>query len=243
MTHAKDMGRSARRSLQAALRTFFRFCLQQGTITLPLDKAVPTLRTYKLATVPRSISEEQAQALLGSIDRQASVGKRNYAIVMLLYTFGVRCGQVAALRLEDIHWSKAQILFRATKHGKETLLPLTEEVGNCLFSYIKDARPDSVCPEVFLTARAPYRSLCHSEAISEIIRRDVIKMDFDLPTKGAHLFRHCFAGRMVQQGNSLKAVADMLGHCCLSTTFIYTKIDFNALQQVALPWPQEGSTC
>jgi len=79
--------------------------------------------------------------------------------------------------------------------------------------------------------------------VSELVRRHLVKAGIDLPTKGAHLFRHCFAGRMLQQGNSLKSVADLLGHRALSTTFIYTKIDFNALKQVALPWPQGESSC
>ena len=243
LTRAKNMRQAARRSLQAALRTFFRFCLQKGYIKQNLDKAVPTLRTYKLATVPPTIDDEAAKNLLQSIDIGTRVGKRDHVIIMLLYTFGVRRRQIALLRLEDIFWAKSQILFRANKNGKEVLLPLTEEVGNCLFYYIKEARPDSTCPEVFLTSRAPYRSLCHSCAISQIVRDHIIKADIDSPTRGTQQFRHCFAGRMIQQGNSLNAVADMLGHRCLSTTFIYTKIDFNALKQVALPWPQEVLTC
>jgi len=243
LTQAKSMGPSARRSLQAALRTFFRFCLQKGFIKEPLDQAVPTIRVYKLATVPRAISEKDAKRILESIDRSTRVGKRDYAIITLLYTFGVRGGQVAALRLTDIDWVKAQVLFKATKQGKDTLLPLSEDVGNCLLDYIKEARPNSHCPEVFLTARGPYRALYHSSIISVIVRYHLIKVGIDLPTKGAHLFRHCFAGRMIQQGNSLKSVADLLGHRALSTTFIYTKIDFNALKRVALPWPQGESPC
>jgi site-specific recombinase XerD len=130
LTQTKSMGQSARRSLQAALRTFFRFCLQKKFIAQPLDKAVPTIRVYKLATVPRAISEKDAKRLLESIDQSTRVGKRDYAIITLLYTFGVRGGQVAALRLTDIDWAKAQLLFRATKHGKDTLLPLSE--SRCL---------------------------------------------------------------------------------------------------------------
>ncbi|HAQ49510.1 MAG TPA: hypothetical protein DCR37_10755 [Glaciecola sp.] len=243
LTQAKSMGPSARRSLQAALRTFFRFCLQKGFIKRSLDKAVPTIRVYKLATVPRAISEADAKRLLESIDRSTPVGKRDYAIITLLYTFGVRGGQVAALRLTDIDWAKAQVLFRAMKQGKDTLLPLPEDVGHCLLDYLKDARPNSQCPAVFLTSRGPHRALCHSSMVSELVRRHLVKAGIDLPTKGAHLFRHCFAGRMIQQGNSLKSVADLLGHRALSTTFIYTKIDFNALKQVALPWPQGESSC
>ncbi len=184
------------------------------------------------------MDDEQAQAILQSIDKSTAVGKRDYAIVLLLYTFGVRAGQVRALQMEDIRWNMAQILFKASKNGKDCLLPLTDEVGDSLLSYIKEARPSNACPEVFLTSRAPYHSIRRSSVISGMVHRYITKAGIDLPTNGAHLFRHAFASRMVQQGNSLKDVADVLGHRCLSTTFIYAKVDFNALQQVALPWPQ-----
>lgn len=247
LAHSATMAKHTRSVLQTALRTFFTFYRQQGAITAPLENAVPSQRTYRLANVPRGISDEQAQALLLSIDRKTSTGKRDYAILMLLYTFGVRCSQVAALQLEDIRWSEAQILFKPVKNGKETLLPLTEEVGNCLFEYIREARPDRLCPSVFMTANAPYRSLCdpsvHHSLIGCMVRRYIIKLGLDLPTKGTHLFRHGFAGRMVAQNYSLKSVADMLGHRRLSSTFIYTKIDFDALKPVTLPWPQEDLSC
>jgi site-specific recombinase XerD len=105
LDYAQKNGRSARRSMQSALRTFFRFCLHQGYIQQPLDRAVPTLRTYKLATVPRGLTDSQAEQVLCGIDRQTDVGKRNYAILQLLDTYGVRGGQVRALRLEDIDWA------------------------------------------------------------------------------------------------------------------------------------------
>jgi integrase/recombinase XerD len=102
LSYAQRMGRSARHSMQAALRTFLRFCLHNGYINRPLDLAVPTLRTYKLATVPRGLTDTQAQQVLRCINRNSHVGRRDYAIVLLLYTYGVRGGQVRALRLQDI---------------------------------------------------------------------------------------------------------------------------------------------
>lgn len=243
LTDSKKLQKAGRRSLQAALRTFFRFCFQQDYIKQRLDKAVPTLRTYQLASVPRAIDDEAARKVLCSIDQSTSVGKRDHAIIMLLYTLGLRAGQLAALRLQDINWAKAQILIKAAKNGKSTVLPLTKAVGDALFSYIRDARPDSTCPEVFLTSRAPYRSLAHSRAIGQIVSSHIIQSDINSPTKGTHQFRHCFASRMVAQGHPLNAVADVLGHRSLSNTFIYTKVDFQTLKQVALEWPQEVSTC
>ncbi len=236
---ARTMGHAARRSLQAALRTFLRFCLHQAYIQQRLDRAVPTLRTYKLAGVPRALRETQAQVVLESVDRSTTVGRRDYAILRLLYTYGVRGGQVRLLQLNDVRWTEDQILFRAAKKGKDCLLPLTAEVGESLLDYLQHGRPRCSFPQVFLTCRAPYRPLPASSSLSQIVRRCICAAGVDLPSRGAHVFRHAFATRMVAEGHPFKAVADMLGHRHLSTTFIYTKVDFNALSQVALPWPEE----
>jgi integrase/recombinase XerD len=239
LSYAQGMGRSARRSMQSALRTFLRFCVHQGYINRPLDLAVPTLRTYKLATVPCGLSDTEAQQVLRSINRNSHVGRRDYAIVQLLYTYGVRGGQVRTLLLEDIDWAQNQILFKASKHGKDSRLPLTPEAGESLLEYLQHSRPPCSYPHVFLTCRAPYHSLPHSSSLSSIVERRIRAAGIELPSKGAHAFRHGFATRMLHQGYSLKAVADVLGHRHLSTTFIYTKVEFNALTHVALEWPQE----
>lgn len=239
ISYAQSMGRSARRSMQSALRTFLRFCLHNGYIEQPLDRAVPTLRTYKLATVPHGLTDIQAQQVLRCINRNSHVGRRDYAIVLLLYTYGVRGGQVRALRLEDIDWAQNQILFKASKHGKDSLLPLTDEVGEALLDYLQYSRPPYAYPHVFLTCRAPYHPFPHSSSLSAIVDRRIRVAGIEIPSKGAHAFRHCFATRMLHKGHSLKAVADVLGHRHLQTTFIYTKVDFNALKQVPLEWPEE----
>jgi site-specific recombinase XerD len=227
--------------MQSALRTFLRFCWHQGYIQQRLDRAVPTLRTYKLATVPRGLTDQQAQQVLGGIHRNTDAGRRDYAILQLLYTYGVRNAQVRALRLEDIDWPQNQILFKASKRGKDIRLPLTPEVGQSLLDYLYNSRPPCSCPQVFLTCRAPYHPLSNSNSLSAIVQRHIRTAGIDIPNEGAYAFRHGFATRMLQQGHSLKAIADMLGHRHLGTTFIYTKVDFNALKQVALEWPREVS--
>lgn len=240
LAYAQKVGGAARRSMQATLRTFFRFCLHQGHIHLPLDLAVPTLRSYKLATVPRGLTEDQALEVLQNIDRETRVGRRDYAILQLLFTYGVRGGQLRAMRLEQIHWHRNQILFEASKHGKSVLLPLTPEVGQSILDYLQNSRPDTPHPQVFLTARAPFHPLPTSSSLANIVEHRIRAAGVDIPHKGAHIFRHAFAARMLQQGHPLKAIADVLGHRHLGTTFVYTKVDFDALRQVALDWPQEA---
>jgi integrase/recombinase XerD len=242
IAYAQNAGRAARRSMQAALRTFLRYCLHAGFIQGRLDLAVPTLRTYKLSTVPRGLSEAQAYQILEAVNRSIPVGRRDYAILQLLHTYGVRGGQLRALRLADIDWNQERIRFRAIKHGKDSLLPLTAEVGASVLDYIQNGRPRGEWPEVFLTCRPPYHRLPQSSSLSEIVRRHIHAAGLLMPSRGSHIFRHGFAARMVAQGYSLKAVADVLGHRHLSTTFLYTKVDFTALKQVALEWPQEGNT-
>lgn len=241
LAYAQKVGKAARRSMQSTLRTFFRFCLHEGYVQKPLDLAVPTLRTYKLTSVPRGLTEAQARRILQCIDRRTTVGRRDYAIVQLLFTYGVRGGQIRALRLEQIDWAQNRILFAASKGGKDSCLPLTAEVGQSLLDYLQNARSSSSDPQVFLTSRAPYHPLSRSSSLSVIIDRRIRAAGIEIPSRGAHAFRHGFATRMLAQGEPLKAIADVLGHRYLGTTFIYTKVDFNSLRQVALEWPKEVS--
>ena len=241
LAYASGNGRSARRSMQSALRTFLRFALHARYLRQPLDHAVPMFRTYKLATVPRGLAEQQAQEVLRKIDRNTAVGRRDYAILQLLSTYGVRGGQLRALRLDELDWARDQIFFKAAKHGKDVWVPMTLDAGEALLDYLQHGRPACSCPEVFLTSLAPYHPLPHSSTLSAIVRCRLRAADIDLPSAGAHAFRYAFATRMLRQGYGLKAIADVLGHRNLSTTFRYAKVDFSALKQVALEWPQEVS--
>jgi site-specific recombinase XerD len=240
LNYCKARGRASRRSMQSALRTFLRFCFVRGYVKQELDRVVPTLRTYKLSKLPRGIEHKEGQRLLATIDRSTDAGRRDYAILQLLYTYGIRGGQVRALQLDDINWEQSQIRFLALKNGKDSLLPLTEDVGNSLLDYLQYSRPQVPYPEVFITLRAPYGPLRHSTCLCEIVARRMRKANIKSPTYGTHTFRHCFASRMLQKGHSLKFIADMIGHRCLQTTFIYTKVDFKKLKDVALQWPGQG---
>jgi site-specific recombinase XerD len=238
LSHAQRMGRAARRSLQSALRTFFRYCLQRGHTQQELERAIPTLRTYKLATVPQGLTDMQAQKIMRAIDRGNAAGRRDYAIVQLLYTYGVRGCQVRDLQFQDVDWQRNEICFKGSKHGKDSRLPLTATVGESLIDYLQNSRPYCSSPHVFLSCRAPYQRLPRSNSLSAIVERHIRSAGIDVARKGSHAFRHGFATRMLEEGHSLKAIADVLGHRHLQTTFIYTKVDFNALKQVALDWPE-----
>ncbi len=236
LRYAQAVGPSARRQMQAALRTFLRFCRQRGHINHCLDLAVPSLRSYRLSSVPRGLSDAQALAVLECIDQKTAIGCRDYAMLLLLYTYGVRGGQVRELRMEDLDWACDRIRFRALKHGKETVLPLTKKVGLGLYQYLEQ-RPPRSYRRLFLSTRAPFVPLARSSCLSNRVATYVDRAGIKHGPRGSHVFRHGFATRKLAEGHTLKAIADVLGHRHLDTTFIYTKVDFTQLEQAALPWP------
>lgn len=231
-------GKSIRRTIVATLRTFLEFCYLAGHMARDLSVAVPSVRSYRLSDTPRGLSDEQAQRVLRCVDNTSPADKRDYAILQLLYTYGVRGGQVRALRIEDIDWHRDRILFQPLRRGKRSLLPLTDDVGEALLDYLCHGRAQVPFSEVFLTTLAPFHPLADASALSQMVARRIKYAGVEAECTGSHAFRHCFAGRMVNRGHSLKAIADILGHKLLATTFIYTKVDFRNLRKVALEWPK-----
>ena len=233
-----ECGKSVRQTTLTTLRTFLEFCFCADYLPRDLRSAVPSVRSYKLCDTPRGLSDENARMVLKKVDREGRSGKRDYAILQMLYTYGVRGGQVRALCLDDIDWRNDRILFRPLKRGKSSLLPLTDSVGEALENYLRHDRPQTSYREVFLTSQAPFHPLWNPSVLSSVASRCINHAGIKAENTGTHAFRHCFASRMVNRGHSLKAVADILRHRLLATTFIYTKVDFRNLAQVALEWPE-----
>lgn len=231
---------TTRGKIHTTLRTFLSFCARQGYVAGHLTEAVPKVFRYRLASVPRHICEQSAQKLIESIDRSTSAGRRDYAIILLLHTYGVRGAQIRSLRLEDIQWRQSRIRFRSCKSGKEIIDPLTDAAGESLLDYLRYGRPKTVYREVFLTDRAPLHPLKADNLYSMIAAR-MHCLGIAGPARGPHGFRHGFATRMLNGGQSLKTIADMLGHRDINSTFIYTKIDFEKLKQLPLDWPEVQS--
>jgi site-specific recombinase XerD len=235
--HVQGKADGTRGQIHATLRTFFAFCARQGYVSGHLAEAVPKVFRYRLANVPRHISEKNAQKLLESIDRSTPAGRRDYAIVLLLHTYGVRGAQIRSLCLEDIQWRQSRIRFRSCKAGKEIVDPLTDQVGESLLDYLRYGRPKSAYCEVFLTAHAPFHPL-KADTLYTMIAARMHMVGATGTAWGPHAFRHAFATCMLNAGQSLKAIADMLGHRNVNSTFIYTKVDFETLKQLPLDWPE-----
>lgn len=229
--------------MKFSLSCFLRFCYQGEYISSDLSTAIPAFRSQRrLSSVPRAIDDETIRLLLESIDPKSPTGLRDFAIVRLLVTYGVRGIHIRQLRLDDIDWAGSRIHFRAVKRGKAVDQHLTTEVGNSLLAYIRDARPnDAPYAEVFLTSRAPSHPFSLPGSLSSMIACHLRRINAQLPegvSRGTHSFRHAFAGRLTGQ-IPLKHIADMLGHRNISSSYLYSKVDFKALSEAAQPWPEE----
>lgn len=242
--YAKNHGTGSRRWMQYTLKTFLRFCHHKRYISVELSAAVPVVHQRRLANLPKAIDDAAVQRLLETIDTSTPLGMRDYAILQLLITYGVRGIHVRTLILHDIDWRNSRIDFHSTKGGKPISQHLTEEVGNSLLRYIRHARPvDTPYSEVFLTATSPPHPFHFSGSLSSIFARRLHRAEITLPdgvSKGTHSFRHRFAKNMLDNDMPLKFIADMLGHRDINSTFIYSKVALQALRQAALEWPKEN---
>jgi integrase/recombinase XerD len=225
--------------LTTALRSFLQYARYRGEVTLDLAAAVPIVANWSMPSIPRAIEVDQARQLLTSIDRHTAIGRRDYAIVLLLARLGLRSGEVAFLELGDIDWDAGQVSVRG-KRDQRTALPLPADVGAAIAAYLRRGRPRSTSRRVFLRSKAPIRGFLSQCGIGSIIRHALQHADIQAPTKGAHQFRHALATEMLRHGASLTEIGEVLRHRNPQTTTIYAKVDLPALRTLALPWPRGG---
>jgi integrase/recombinase XerD len=234
---APRLHRKCAKLMTTSLRSFLSYVRYSGEVDADLAGAVPVVPNWSMASIPRAIAPQQVRQLLASIDRRTATGRRDYAIVLLLARLGLRSGEVASLKLDDIDW-KAGLLSVHGKSGHRNELPLPADVGKAIAAYLKTDRPHSTSRCVFLRARAPACAFQGGVAISSIVRHRLQRSDVDAPTLGAHQFRHGLATEMLRRGASLDEIGDLLGHRHPQTTMIYTKVDLEALRKLAPPWPE-----
>ena len=237
MRHAEPLSRSARKVMCAAIRTFLRFLYVRGYTPLDLASAVPVIPSFKLERLPTTISTDAIQRILGAVDRSTTMGRRDYAMLLLLATYGLRAGQLCALRLEDIDWRGQSLHIPGAKGSKDHVFPLHPTVGEAMVDYLRNGRPHGYpFREVFLRVYAPIGPL--RGVLRNQIKRYADLAGVQADSLGSHAWRHACATRMLESGHSLKTIRHMLGHASIQTTFIYTKVNLGALRDVALEWPE-----
>jgi len=223
------------RDLVCALRSLLRYLHLAGLIEAPLVWAVPSVADLRDRTLPRGLERGAVKKLLASCDRRTLVGRRDYAILLLLTRLGLRAGEVAGLQFDDVDWRRGELLVRGKGRRHDTL-PLPVDVGEALVSYLR-RRPRCECRALFLRVTAPRRELNRS-TIGWVVRTACDRAG--LPRAGAHRLRHTAATEMLRAGASLREIGQVLRHHEQKTTAIYAKVDRQALRVLARPWPLQG---
>ena len=224
-SQCRQVSTRAAERLATGLRSFLGFALVEGLISMPLAGAVPSVARWSGAGLPRGLTSKQIAALLASCDQRRAMGRRDYAILVLLLRLGLRAAEVSALRLDDIDWRAGEIVVRG-KGRTEERLPLPPDVGSAIAAYLRRGRPRRPEREVFLRACAPLRGLS-PDGVGEVVRAASERAG--LGSFGSHRLRHTAGTQMLQAGASLPEVAQVLRHRTVATTAIYAKVDHHAL--------------
>jgi site-specific recombinase XerD len=240
---ARRIGRGAGQHLVSHLRGFLHFLAVKGQCSSGLDTIIDTPRLYRLEQLPRALPWETVQALLEAIDRNTTIGLRDYAMLFLIASYGLRVSEVAALTLDHIHWREGWLLVPQGKTRSSLKLPLTDRVAETLVHYLRHARPDQVpCRALFLRSRIPIRPLGRT-AVSMVFDRWAKRSGLTIPYGGAHCLRHAYAVHLLRTGISLKTIGDLLGHRDSDSTYVYLRLATEELREVALPLPTLSSPC
>lgn len=234
----KPVKRPTQKQIITSVRSFLKFAHLKGYIPRDLTEAVPVIETPKLGRIPRGISWESVEKLLAvaATNRESHTGRRSYAILQLLATYGVRIGQVVKLHLQDINWREGSILFRPSKFGNPLCFPLYPVVADALLAYIRETRGKTPYPEVFLSISSDHMPLRNGGALYRPMR--TCFRNAGITGKSAHAIRHAFATRLMENDTPIKTIADLLGHKSIRNTFIYTKVDLKHLRLLAYEWPE-----
>ena len=237
LDRASHCGNGTVEKLTTSLRAFLRYLAVEGRCRAGLADVVPGYAHWRLAGLPRYLTAEQVNRLIAACDGEVVARRRDRAIVLLLTRLGLRAGDVAQLRLDDIEWETGSLRVSG-KSRYEVRLPLPQDVGDAIAAYLA-CRP-SICPSdhVFLRNIAPLRPFPKGDGISSVVKRLMQRAGIVAPVKGAHVLRHTAATEMLRHGVPLEKIGLVLRHRGVDTTAHYAKADVALLKQIAQPWPE-----
>lgn len=221
-----------------AMRSFLRYLRLRGDVVIDLAAAVPTVPNWSMTAIPRAIAPDHLRAVLDGCRRDTVVGRRDYAILLLLARLGLRAGEIVSLTLDSVDWDRGCLTVVGSKVGQHSELPLPADVGSAIAEYLRRGRPRSDCRQLFLRVTAPIGGLGSQTSVGSIVGAAIARAGVNPPHHGAHQFRHALACEMLRHGASLTEVGSLLRHQHQKTTSIYAKVDFAALRPLCLAWPE-----
>jgi integrase/recombinase XerD len=232
----KRLSRATLQNGISRLRGFLRFLATQGRAPDGLASQIDTPRLYRLEKLPRSLPWETVRALLRSIDRTSAKGLRDYAMFLLIATYGLRSSEVAAIALDDLRWREGSLRIHQSKTSSLLELPLTNEVSCALVEHLKRTPPPPPYRRIFLRMHAPI-GLLKPTAINAALQFLVRKNGLRIPFQGPHCLRHSLAVHLLHNGTPLKTIGDIFGHRSAASTSTYLRLAADDLREVPLPVP------
>lgn len=221
--------------MMRTVRQFMEFCWQNKYHSQNLTAFAPNVHYDKRARIPSAYSYDEVRKILSMVDRGNPVGKRNYAILMLITRLGLRSADVSGLRFENFDWERNRIILTQHKTGQPLTLPLLEDVGLAVIDYLKFGRPKSDSSAVFLSHKPPFKDF-NSSSLYGIVSDYIRKAELTLPGKkrGPHSLRHSLASRLLEENVPLPVISEILGHATTETTSVYLTIGIDQLRRCAL---------
>lgn len=230
---SRGLSGSSIASLCDSVRVFVRYLHREQILDRDLSRAIERPTTYRMARIPRSIPWEATQRLLQQVDRRSAAGRRDYAILLLLITYGLRARELAALTLDDIHWRAKTLRIPERKGGHSAQYRLTSAVGEAIADYLERGRPRTEERRLFLRSMAPVGPLA-AYAISQRVTARLKRAGIAVPRAGSHTLRHSVVQHLLENEFSLQEIGRYVGHRSPRSTEIYTKVDLRHLREVAL---------
>ena len=214
------------------LRVFLRFLHREKHVAHDLSGAVGAPQMHRLSGIPRAVTWDEVRRMLAQVDRRTVVGRRDYAILLLLVTYGLRGREVAALGLDDVDWRNDRLRVPERKAGHSTAYPLSPLVGAAILDYVQHGRPVTSDRHLFFRVVAPLTPVTIN-VVGCVAAQHLRSAGVSVPRMGSHTLRHTCVQRLVDAGMSLKAIGDYVGHRHPSSTQIYSKVDVETLRAVA----------
>jgi site-specific recombinase XerD len=228
------------KTLSSHLRNFFRYLFKAGKTNANLALGIPSVAQRYGTRLPRHLTTEQVEIVVKAVRTDTAIGRRNYAMVLLLARLGLRAPEAIAMQLDDIDWRSGEIIVRG-KGNRHDRVPLPPDVGEALADYIRSDRK-TASRALFVTDRAPHRPFKDGQMLNNVLRAAFARTGLKPPAPyvGSHILRHSLATNLVQHGASLAEIGDMLRHRSRASTMLYARLDIDGLRSIAQPWPVAG---
>lgn len=220
-----------------ALRKLLRAVYENGHTAEDFSMVCANIHVPYDAKIPSAYSPEEIEKVLDSVDRNNPSEKRDYAILLLAARLGLRSSDIRTLTFDNIDWKASKIRFTQVKTGVDITLPMPDDVGWAIIDYVKNARPKSDNPVIFLRHLAPYEPILAASGFNNITGKYFGRAKIAMPNgkhHGLHTFRHSLASHLVAKEVPMPVVSEILGHTSTKSTSVYIKVDINGLRKCAL---------